>query len=128
MFLSDEGLPCAPEVFLDQLRTAYPFKIGVIGLESKGAMLYDREKDEIYHLAAAKTKHVVNTVGAGDALFSAFVHFFGQGMEAIPALERAQIFAAKKISFSGASVGFPCEAEVEEAWRYSNHHTEIVTV
>ena len=96
MFLSDEGLPCAPEVFLDQLRTAYPFKIGVIGLESKGAMLYDREKDEIYHLAAAKTGHVVNTVGAGDALFSAFVHFFGQGMDAIPALERAQIFAAKR--------------------------------
>lgn len=128
LFLSDEGLPCAPEVFLDQLSTAYPFKIGVIGLGSKGAMLYDREKDEIYHLAAAKTKHVVNNVGAGDALFSAFVHFFGQGMEAIPALERAQIFAAKKISFSGASVGFPYEAEVEEAWRYSNHHTEIVTV
>ena len=128
LFLSDEGLPCTPEVFLDQLSTAYPFKIGVIGLGSKGAMLYDREKDEIYHLAAAKTKHVVNTVGAGDALFSAFVHFFGQGMEAIPALERAQIFAAKKISFSGASVGFPYEAEVEEAWRYSNHHTEIVTV
>ena len=54
LFLSDEGLPCAPEVFLDQLSTAYPFKIGVIGLGSKGAMLYDREKDEIYHLEPQK--------------------------------------------------------------------------
>lgn len=84
LFLSDEGLPCTPEVFLNQLKNAYLFKIGVIGLGSKGAMLYDREKDEIYHLAAAKTGHVVNTVGAGDALFSAFVHYYGQGIEAIP--------------------------------------------
>lgn len=61
-------------------------------------------------------------------MFSAFVHFLGRGMEAILALERTQIFAAKKISFSGASVGFSSEAEVEEAWKYSNHHTEIVTV
>ena len=64
--------------------------------------------------AEACEGEVVNTVGAGDALFSAFVHFYAQGMEPLECLKRAQIFASAKIRVSGASRGFVTEAEIEE--------------
>ena len=37
--------------------------------------------NEFVELTAVKTKEVINTVGAGDALFSAFIHFYAKGME-----------------------------------------------
>ena len=57
---------------------------------------------------------VVNTVGAGDALFSAFIHYYAKGLDPVACLRRAQIFAAAKIRVSGASRGFVTEAEIEE--------------
>ena len=64
-------------------------------------------------LAAVKTNEIVNTVGAGDALFSAFIHFYAKGMEASECLKRAQIFASLKIAYNGASLGFASEEEIE---------------
>ena len=119
LFCSDEQIPCRPEDFLRQMRARYPMRIAVIGMGAYGAMLYEREGDRIWHLPPARAQRVVNTVGAGDALFSSFLHYYGKGMEALPALERAQIFAARKIAHSGASVGFSREEEVEEQWRGS---------
>ena len=56
---------------------------------------------------------VVNTVGAGDALFSAFIHYTAKGFAPLDALRRAQIFAAAKIRESGASRGFVTEDAIE---------------
>ena len=44
---------------------------------------------------------------------SSFVHYYAKGLNADEALMRAQIFAAYKIGFDGASVGFATEAKVE---------------
>ena len=65
-------------------------------------------------LPAAHVGDVVNTVGAGDALFASFLHFYAKGLHPVDCLNRAQIFAAAKIRTSGASNGFVTEAEVEE--------------
>ena len=51
----------------------------------------------------------MNTVGAGDALFSAFTHFYVKGKSAIESLRYATIFASYKIGESGASKGFLSE-------------------
>lgn len=126
LFLSDEGLPCPPETFLNWLKDSYDFSLCVIGLGARGAMMYERNSGKKYHLPAVQTDQVVNTVGAGDALFSAFLHYYAQGMEPVNALEHAQIFAAKKIAFSGASVGFPHATEVEETWEHSEHFIETL--
>ena len=126
LFLSDEGLPCPPETFLNWLKDSYHFSLCVVGLGACGAMMYERNSGKKYHLPAAQTERVVNTVGAGDALFSAFLHYYAQGMEPVKALEHAQIFAAKKIAFSGASVGFPHATEVEETWSSSEHCIETL--
>ena len=55
----------------------------------------------------------MNTVGAGDALFSGFLHSYGQGHPPLEALRRAQLFAAAKIRTSGASKGFLTARELD---------------
>lgn len=57
---------------------------------------------------------VVNTAGAGDALFSAFVHYYAKGLSPREALMKAQIFASYKIGFDGASEGFAKQEEIEK--------------
>ena len=59
----------------------------------------------------------VNTVGAGDALFSAFLHYSAAGLAPRPALERAVVFAGFKVCANGAAEGFVPEAEIEEVIR-----------
>lgn len=113
IFLSDEGISGSKFDFIQALKYLYPAKIIVIGLGKNGAMLYNREDDSVYVLSAVHNNNVVNTLGAGDALFSSFLHFYTKNFHPIEALKRAEIFASKKISFNGASNGFITNNEVE---------------
>lgn len=114
IFLSDEGIGGNKNYFIETLRLVYPAEIIVMGLGKDGALIYIREDDSIYHLSAVHNDNVVNTIGAGDALFSSFLHFYTNGYNPIEALKKAQIFASNKISFNGASKGFVSEEELEE--------------
>ncbi len=113
LFLSDEDLPAAPHDFILSLKNEYPSKIIVIGLGQDGAMMYERAEDRVTQLPSVDIGGVVNTVGAGDALFTAFIHYYGK-YSAVEALKRAEIFAALKIRHDGGSVGFSTEEQVEE--------------
>lgn len=113
LFLSDEAVGEHYRDFMEQLVAAYPCRIIVMGRGAQGAALYLRETGEILEFPAASVGTVVNTVGAGDALFSSFLHFYAKGMGSVDALSRAQIFAAHKITVSGASQGFVTEQTVE---------------
>ena len=114
LFLSDEAVGDGYLAFMEQLADAYPCQIIVMGRGAKGAAIYLRETGEITEMPAAPVGTVVNTVGAGDALFSAFLHFYAKGAAPVDALQRAQIFAAHKITVSGAANGFVSEQTVEE--------------
>lgn len=61
---------------------------------------------------AVRTRPVVNTSGAGDALFASFLHFYAQDRDARAALERAVVFASYKIGEDGAARGFLTEEEL----------------
>ena len=116
VFMSDEIIVSDnknPWDFLKQMYSMYTPKVIVLGRGSKGALMYLGEKDEFVELPAVKTNEIVNTVGAGDALFSAFVHFYAKGMDVTEGLKRAQIFASLKIAYNGASLGFASEEEIE---------------
>ena len=116
VFMSDEIIVSDnknPWDFLKQMYSMYTPKVIVLGRGSKGALMYLGEKDEFVELSAVKTNEIVNTVGAGDALFSAFVHFYAKGMDVTECLKRAQIFASLKIAYNGASLGFASEEEIE---------------
>ena len=115
LFLSDEQIEGDHEVFISKLKDRYRnLKIVVLGRGNKGAMMYTRNDDMIRVFPAVELGKVVNTVGAGDALFSAFVHYYSKGFTPIDAINRAQIFAAYKIGFNGAANGFISEEKVEE--------------
>ena len=114
LFLSDEGAWDDHYAFLQAIEDAYHTPIIVMGRGSKGALMYLRDENRFYELPAAHVGGVVNTVGAGDALFSGFLHFYAMGQHPVDCLCRAQIFAAAKIRISGASRGFVTESEVEE--------------
>ncbi len=120
LFMSDEKLPAAPERIIEILQEQSDNEVIVVGMGSKGAMLYDREFDSIYRFGAARCENVVNTVGAGDALFASFVHYYSKGMNCIDALKRAETFAALKIQHNGASTGFGTERDVETALKYAD--------
>lgn len=114
LFLSDEKLPCRPEEFLYQLAKKYKNKVIVVGRGSCGAMLYDREQNKLWQLDPVPCDNVVNTVGAGDALFSSFLHYYQKGYSTVEALVRAEAFASIKIGHNGAATGFCSEEEVEK--------------
>ncbi len=114
LFLSDEAVGDGYRDFLMQLADAYPCRIIVMGRGAQGAAIYLRETGQIIDMPAVSVGTVVNTVGAGDALFSAFLHYYTKGLAPLDALQRAQVFAANKITVSGASNGFVAEQTVEE--------------
>ena len=114
LFLSDENIKTDYREFLLSIERKFKNDIIVLGMGKKGALMYVREENKFYELPAVDVKEVVNTVGAGDALFSAFIHFYAKGLVPIECLKRAEIFAAYKIGFDGASVGF-CDEEMVES-------------
>lgn len=113
LFLSDENIGDDYRSFMMELAQTYDVKIIVLGRGSKGAAMYIKEQGGILELPAVSVGEVVNTVGAGDALFSAFIHYFAKGLDPVEALKRAQLFASKKIGTNGASNGFATEKEIE---------------
>ena len=119
LFLSDEGAWDNHYAFIRAIEETYHTPIIVMGRGSKGALMYLREDNWFCDLPAARVGDVVNTVGAGDALFASFLHYYAMGLHPVECLKRAQVFAAAKIRVSGASNGFVTEAEVEEmlTWR-----------
>lgn len=121
LFLSDEHLPCHPEDFAQQLQDRYGTAIIVIGLGSHGALLATNENGIKQHFAAVNTRPVINTIGAGDALFSSFMHSYAKTGDPFAAMRRAIIFASYKIGESGAAEGFLTSAELENLYQSKTH-------
>lgn len=115
LFLSDEGLSAAPEDFGSTLLQQFPVQELVIGRGAQGALLLERGKAPRF-TPAAQPRPIVSTIGAGDALFSAYLHGRLIGLDPGEALRRAVYFAGYKIGESSAARGFlSAEALAERA-------------
>ena len=112
---SDEKLSMAPEEWVRHLWDRWGTPIAIVGLGASGALLAVRDDHFVERIPSTTTRPVVNTIGAGDALFSAFVHFYAKSGDPYDAMRKAQIFASYKIGESGGAAGFLNEREVE-AW------------
>jgi len=110
LFLSDERLWAPPEEAARELMDRYGCRIVVVGLGAKGALLLEEGSRPLV-VPAVRTRKVVSSIGAGDALFSAFAHFHLAGRSAEEALRLATRFASWKIGETGAAAGFLTEAE-----------------
>lgn len=117
VFMSDERISGTPENFITKLSEKFNNKIIVVGLGKEGALLYIRKDNFIGRFPAITVGTVVNTVGAGDALFSAFVHFYAKDYNPYEALKKAIIFAANKIRFNGGASGFINEEEILKQYK-----------
>ena len=104
--MSNELLPDSPENVAQTLMQKYPAGVIVIGLGEKGALLAVRRDDFVGRFTAVTTRPVVNTIGAGDALFSAFLDRYMRGGDPYRALKAAMLFASYKIGENGAAQGF----------------------
>ena len=113
LFMSHEQLPCAPEEWAGRVQRHYGTPIVVVGMGGAGALLAIRREGFVRRFSAVYTRPVVNTIGAGDALFAAFVHYYQAGQAPIEALRRAITFASYKIGAAGAAQGFLDQAALE---------------
>lgn len=114
LFMSDEQLPLSPEQWAKKLQNKFGTEIVVIGLGAKGALLAVKADNFCERLPAVQIRPIVNTIGAGDALFSAFNHFYRASRDPYTALEKAILFAAYKIGSDGAAAGFLTEIQLEK--------------
>lgn len=117
LFMSDEGLPLSPEDWIRELWRRYETGIVGIGMRDKGALLGVKADEAIVHVPAKALRPVVNTVGAGDALFAAFIHAYLKNRKPYEAMQKAVLFAGYKIGSVGAAEGFMQAAELEQAFK-----------
>jgi len=117
LFMSDERLPMPPEEWLRAVWLKYSTPVVVIGMGSRGALLGLRSENAMERIPAARTRPVVNSIGAGDALFSCFLHHYTATGDARAALRRAVVFASWKIGAASAADGFLDSAGLETLFR-----------
>ncbi|MEQ8674119.1 MAG: carbohydrate kinase family protein [Aggregatilineales bacterium] len=115
MFQSHEHLPDTPEAWVRQIWAQYGTPIMVIGLGGEGALLAIRKDNFIERVPAVKTRDIVSTIGAGDSLFSAFIHTYARTNDPYLAIKKAVVFASYKIGVAGAADGFLTSEELD-AW------------
>ena len=114
LFLSNEGCLGKEESFIKEIYNHFHNDIIVIGCGEKGAIAYVGKEDRYYHQKAVAPLGINNTVGAGDALFSSFIHYYLNTGNIEKSLQFATIFAGLKISSSGGGNGFYPEEEVNK--------------
>ena len=115
LFMSHEHLPCSPEDWAKWLVNRYGTEIVVIGLGSQGALLSVKSDHFMERIPAANTRPIVSTIGAGDALFSCFTHYYQQTSDPYESIRKAMVYASYKIGATSAADGFLSEQELD-AW------------
>lgn len=106
LFMSDESLPTSPEDWAAQVNQVYRPDILVIGLGAEGVLLSVPADNFLARFPAVQTRPLVNTIGAGDALFSAFLHAYVESGDPYTSIQKALVFASYKIGETGAAEGF----------------------
>lgn len=119
LFMSHETLPEKPEIWARQIVSTYGTEIIVIGLGEEGVLMSVKGDHFMERFPGVRTRPVVNTIGAGDALFSAFIHSYIHSSDPYEAIRKAILFASYKIGEKGAAEGFLSAEELEAL--YTNH-------
>ena len=112
VFLSNEAIQGREQEFMEKMVERYNHRIVVIAMGSKGSMLYERRTGKTHFIKAVTVRPIVNTIGAGDALFSSFLHFYIHDFTALESIQMATYFASYKIGANGGAEGFLKENEL----------------
>ena len=116
LYFSDDNLGEDPYEFIDRIAGTYGTDIIILGQGREGLILYDKAQDLRVHYKTVKTNEVVNTIGAGNALFACFLHYYMENGDSVNAIKNALLFASYKIGYMGTSNGFMTTDQLEQ-WR-----------
>lgn len=116
LYFSDDTLSEDPYDFIDRMASTYGTEVIILGQGSEGLILFDKTKNIKAHYKTVKTNEVVNTIGAGNALFACFLHFYMETGDSVNAIKNALLFASYKIGYMGTSNGFMTVDQLEQ-WR-----------
>lgn len=109
---SHERLPMPPEAWAKLVYETYGTPIIIIGLGGDGALLAVHDDNFTERIPAIYTRPIVNTIGAGDSLFSAFVHSYAKTKDPYQSIKTAMVFASYKIGDVGGADGFLSDEEL----------------
>ena len=115
LFMSHEQLPCSPEDWAKWLIHRYGTDIIVIGLGAQGALLAVKNDNFMERIPAVNIRPNISTIGAGDALFSCFTHYYQQTNDPYESIRKAVVYASYKIGAASAADGFLSAPELD-AW------------
>lgn len=116
LYISDDDLESDHYDCIKECREKYDPEIVIMGIGDKGVILYTKEDNSVIEYRPVKTNEIVNTIGAGNALFSSFMHYYVKTKNAKEAIKNALLFASYKIGFVGTSNGFMTEGQIEQ-WK-----------
>ncbi len=116
LYFSDDTLGEDPYEFIDRIARTYGTDIIILGQGREGLILYDKAQNLRVHYKTVKTNEVVNTIGAGNALFACFLHYYMENGDSVNAIKSALLFASYKIGYMGTSNGFMTTDQLEQ-WR-----------
>ena len=116
LYISDDTIAEDPFDVMKTIAEKYGTEIILLGQGSEGLIIFDRKRNMHIHYDSVKTNEVVNTAGAGNALFACFLHYYQETKDSINAIKNALLFASYKIGFMGTSNGFMTVEQVAQ-WR-----------
>ena len=116
LYIRDDDLESDHYDCIKECREKYDPEIVIMGIGDKGVILYTKEDNSVIEYRPVKTNEIVNTIGAGNALFSSFMHYYVKTKNAKEAIKNALLFASYKIGFVGTSNGFMTEEQIEQ-WK-----------
>jgi ribokinase len=116
IYMTDDDLTEEPYEVVKKCSEKYKAEVIIMGVGEKGALLYTKKDGSFLEYKPVKTAEIVNTVGAGNALFSSFLHYYLKTQDAKESIKNAMLFASYKIGFLGTSNGFLTEEQIEQ-WK-----------
>ena len=115
LYFNDNTIDEEPYGFIKEMQEKYDPEIIIFGQGGQGLIIYDKQKGVTVHYDAVKSVHIVNTAGAGNALFACFLHYYLKDGDSKNAIHKALLFAANKRGYMGTSNGFMTEQQLD-AW------------
>lgn len=112
VYVSDDQITRDAFDVMKRLAAEFPAECIILGMGKAGVLMYTRADNMIVPYPSVHIKEVKNTVGAGNALLSCFLHYYQKDADYHQALKYALMFAAYKIGYIGTSRGFMTEEEM----------------
>ena len=114
LYFSDNSVEIDPQDFVNEMKDRYDPEIILMGIGEQGVILYDKKRNINAKHKPVETKQVVNTAGAGNALFACFLHYYQKTKDPSLSIRKALLFSANKIGYMGTSNGFMTEEQLEQ--------------